>query len=133
MKAVAYSNNSTVLLCWLLDSAVPDCLGFSIRRIDTAKGTKEPLPSMMPFPGEENTEWKSKTTDVWPIQKFEWKDFSGHEGSTYQYEIVPMCGTPGNLTAREDLAGTTNKVTLTTEHGDFSVAFTNGILSTQWL
>src|SRR5207253_10191594 len=70
---------------------------------------------------------------IWPVQKCTWKDCSGEQGKTYKYEIVPMVGTPDKLTAREDLAATTNSVTLTTEHGDFSCAFTSGILSTQWL
>jgi hypothetical protein len=131
MKAVAFSNNSTVFVAWLHDSVIPDCLGFSIRRIDVATGKKDVLPSWVPFEGQENTEWKAHTTDEWPVQKFNWKDFTAPKGGTYKYEIVPMTGTPGALTARQDLAVITNDVRLCTDYGDISAAFTKGILSTQ--
>ncbi len=133
MKAVAFSNNGTALLCWISDAIIPDCLGFSIRVIDIAAGTKEPLPAWVPFEGQDNKDWQPKSTDVWPIQKFNWKFLTGQYGKTYQFEIVPMCGTPDNLTARQEMAVMTNKVTLTTEHGPISYACNNGILSTQWL
>ena len=133
MKAVAFANNSTVFLCWIIQSAIADCLGFSIRRIEQGSGKKETLPSWVPFSGQDNTKWEARTTDVWPIQKFSWKDFTAEEGKTYQYEIVPMVGTPDKLEAKEDLAVLTAPVTLATEYGDITVRFTKGILSTQWL
>ena len=134
MKALAYANNSTVYMCCLPEAAIADCLGFSVRKIDKATGKKEPLPSMVPFEGQETSgKYETKTTDVWPIQKFSWKYFGGEEGKTYQFEFVPMVGTPDKLTAREDLAVLTNEVTLAAQHGDITARFTNGILSTQWL
>ena len=39
MKAVAFSNNSTVFLAWLNDAVIPDCLGFAIYRTDSVGRT----------------------------------------------------------------------------------------------
>lgn len=133
MKAVAFANSSTVFLCWIIKAAIADCLGFSIRRIEQGSGTKVTLPSWVPFAGQENSKWEARTTDVWPVQKFSWKDFTAAEGKTYQYEIVPMVGTPDKLEAKEELAVLTEPVTLATEYGDITLRFTKGILSTQAL
>lgn len=134
MKVAAFSNNSVAFVAWSLAERIPGCLGFSVRRIDTATGVKEVLPSWVPFKGETNSEWKAKTTDVWPIQRFSWKDYVGAVGKTYEYEIVPMTGTAGALTACDELAGRSNPITLSTDCGQFIKAcFTHGILSTQSL
>ena len=44
-----------------------------------------------------------------------------------------MVGTAAALQPREDLAAVSNPVHLSLNYGDISVAFNNGILSTQWL
>ena len=132
-KAIAYNNNSVVFLAWEYDKLIPDCLGFDVRRTNLKTKVMTHLPTWVPFQGETNEEWKSRGSDVWPVQKFSWRDFSTESGGSYQYEVVPMVGTPGGLKPQEALAVTTNPVNLSTDYGDISAAFTNGILSTQFV
>ncbi len=132
-KAVAYSNDSVVFIAWQYDEPIANCLGFDVRRTDLTTNIMQHLPTWVPFQGETNEEWKPRGTDVWPVQKFNWRDFGTASGGSYQYEIVPMVGTPGGLRSQEALAVTTNPVTLTTDYGNISTAFTNGILSTQFV
>ena len=49
------------------------------------------------FKGDSNKNWQAQTTEVWPVQKFHWKDLTAKRGGLYQYRIVPMLGTPGHL------------------------------------
>ena len=132
-KAIAYNNDSVVFLAWEYDKLIPDCLGFDVRRTNLKTKVMTHLPTWVPFQGETNEEWKSRGSDVWPVQKFSWRDFSTESGGSYQYEVVPMVGTPGGLKPQEALAVTTNPVNLSTDYGDISAAFTNGILSTQFV
>lgn len=136
MKAVALANNAVGFLVWLPESgkSIDGCLGFHIERINVKDGSVEALKSVVPFKGDKNDLWTAKTTDVWPIQGFKWKDFGGVEGNTYKWRITPMGGAPDKLVKMEALAVETNEVTLDTACGDFIRAcFNRGILSTQAL
>jgi hypothetical protein len=131
-KAVAITNNDTVFLSWVYDEKIADCLGFAIYRIDPA-GQRTALPAWVGFKGGSNPNWVHKDTTVWPVQKFNWRDFTASRGETYTYDIVPMIGTPDNLRPDAAKAISTNQVTLTPKRGSFSVYFTDGILATQAL
>jgi phosphatidylserine/phosphatidylglycerophosphate/cardiolipin synthase-like enzyme len=131
-KAVALANNDTVLLSWIYDSKIPNCLGFAVYRKD-ASGTSTALPAWVGFQGDSNPTWQPKDTTVWPVQKFTWRDFEAKRGATYSYEIVPMTGSKGALQPAASLKLTTDAVTLTPKRGAFSSYFNRGILSTQAL
>lgn len=132
-KAVAYSNNDVALICWQFDSKIEGCLGFAIYRTDKATQKTQALPAWVGFQGESNKNWQPNTTEVWPVQKFNWRDLTATRGSTYSYKIVPMVGTPGSLKPQSKLALITNAVTLTPKRGICSAYFNRGILSTQSL
>lgn len=132
MNAVAISNNDMVYLHWNVDRKIPGCLGFTVIRHDARSGAGQPLPAMVGFPKDKvKGGGKFRDTSVWPIQKFAWKDLFARRGGTYWYEIVPMIGTPGSLTADAAQAMRTNTVTLDSARGDCSVFFNRGIISTQ--
>jgi PLD-like domain len=132
-KAVALANNDVVLLAWSYEELIADCLGFAIRRHE-AGGVTTVLPAWVGFHGEENPDWDPKDTEVWPIQKFFWRDLTGTWGHTYSYEIVPRTGKPGALESVEDRALRTDEITLTpTCSTNVSAYFNRGILSTQAL
>jgi phosphatidylserine/phosphatidylglycerophosphate/cardiolipin synthase-like enzyme len=130
-KAVAIANNDTVFLSWVYDEKIPDCLGFAIYRTDSVGRTA--LPAWVGFRGGSNPDWQHKDTTVWPVQKFNWRDFAATRGDTYTYDVVPMTGTPDKLQPDTGKTLTTGPVTLTPKRGPFSVFFTNGILATQAL
>lgn len=150
VSARAYANNEVVYIAWAVDTAISGCRGFDVRRIDVTSGQEQSLPAWVPFQGQSNTGWQNKTTAIWPVQRLSWKDLTWRDELDKQigpptprtnppidrllkYRIVPMLGPASSLQPREDLAAVTNPVHLTLNFGDISVAFNNGILSTQWL
>jgi phosphatidylserine/phosphatidylglycerophosphate/cardiolipin synthase-like enzyme len=132
MYAVALSNNDMVYLYWHVEEKIPGCLGFSILRHEGNDGKGVPLPAMVGFPGSTTAGKRFKDTNVWPIQSFTWKDLFVRRGGTYWYEIVPMIeGTSGRLDPDTSLALRTNSVSVVPTHGNCSVFFNRGIISTQ--
>jgi len=97
MAATAISNNDMVYLHWNVPDKIPECLGFSIVRHELNSRSGTPLPAMVGFPGDKPAGRKFKNTDVWPVQKYAWKDLFAKRGGTYWYEIIPMIGKPGKL------------------------------------
>lgn len=131
-KAMAIANNDTVFLSWVYDEKIENCLGFAVYRTDSV-GKRTALPAWVGFKGGSNPNWVHQDTSVWPVQKFNWRDFTAQRGETYTYDIVPMRGTPGKLQPDTSKKLTTDQVTLTPKRGSFSIYFTNGILATQAL
>jgi hypothetical protein len=133
MHVSAYANDSVVLLSWLPDAKIPDCLGYAVTMI-LEDGTRKVLQTYVPFEGQTNDNWQPHPSTEWPIQKCQWMDFSAPYGKPVRYEITPVTGTPDNLKVRTELSATTEAVTLSMKITDeISAAFTRGILSTQWL
>lgn len=131
--AAAFSNNDLCLLAWKYDAKIKDCLGFAIYRTDVKTGERKPLPAWVGFKGQSNAQWQPKDTSVWPIQKFNWGDFTAARGGSYTYEIVPMIGHPDSLAEDNSNRLVTNQADISPEDGPFKVFFNRGILSTQSL
>lgn len=132
MPAIAISNNDVAFTAWQFPARIKDCLGFAIYRVDRS-GQGQALPAWVGFQGQSNPGWHANTTEVWPVQKFTWRDLTAKRGETYTYRIVPMVGTPGHLVAQTQDALVTNPVTLTPDCGRVRAYFNRGILSTQSL
>jgi phosphatidylserine/phosphatidylglycerophosphate/cardiolipin synthase-like enzyme len=149
ISARAYANNEVIYIAWAMDGPIEGCRGFDVRRID---GTSEDsLPAWVPFEGQSNEGWQPKTTAIWPVQRLSWKDLTWRDeldkrlaakstGTTsppidrvLKYRVVPLIGSAASLQPQPDLGAVTNPVHLALSFGDISVAFNNGILSTQWL
>lgn len=119
------------------------------------------LPAWVAFNTQSNPKWEEQDTSVWPIQKFSWRDLTLRKSRNTlttrlpafkaKYEIVPV-GLPGPGRAPVPLSPTaqpgkykgapiplficadsiqTDEILVTSDFGDISVTFTNGILSTQ--
>ena len=137
MTAVAISNNDMVYLHWNVDGKIPDCLGFKVVRHDAKSKDQQVLPAMVGFASSDTSEGRKavaqrfRDTGVWPVQKYSWKDLFAKRGGTYWYEIVPMIGTPKDLKPDATKAMRTNSVAVDSHHGDCSVFFNRGIISTQ--
>jgi hypothetical protein len=127
--------NDMVYLHWHAADKILDCLGFSVIRHDAHTDEHSALPAMVGFKNQddESTEagQRFKDTDIWPVQKYAWKDLFATRGRTYWYEIVPMIGTPDNLRRDNSRSMRTNSVSLDSRRGDCSVFFNRGIISTQ--
>jgi len=129
MNILAVSNNDVALVAWSFDHKIPQCLGFAVYRIDVNAGTETCLPALATFPGQDPA--PNRTTADDPIQKFFWKDLYAVRGGLYKYKIVPLTGTPGNLTPLNMPPLISNAVSITAQRGLFSAYFNRGILATQ--
>ncbi|MGA2898158.1 MAG: phospholipase D-like domain-containing protein [Acidobacteriaceae bacterium] len=137
-NAVAFANNDIITIAWSYGKRPDGCMGFALFRIDN-KGNETALPSHAVFEGD--TIKPGQTTEEFPVQKFYWKDVYARpladklklKNPTFRYKIVPMEGTPGQLTSMSSLPIlTTNEVTLTAEcSASVSAVFNRGLLSTQ--
>ncbi len=131
MNTVALANNDTALVAWKYDKKIPNCLGFAVYRTDLNSGIRSTLPAWVGFQGQSNENWQPKTTEQWPVQKFNWRDLTAKHGGFYQYQVAPMVGTQDKLNPLNDQLMTSNPVHLGPERGDTSAYFNRGILSTQ--
>ncbi len=135
-KALAIANNDIVYLWWTYSEKIPNCLGFTIRRILKNKAPVA-LPAFVGFkPKKKNDQppIKYPTTDYWPIQSYQWKDLFVPEETEVGYEIAPVTGTPDEkLKEIQGLAIRTNSTKATDTIGRYRVVFNRGILSTQSL
>jgi hypothetical protein len=130
MNAKAFSNNDVTLLVWSYDNPIEDCLGFCIKRMNVNTGEGSILNSMIGFTKKSVKKQEFKPTNVWPIQKFNWRDFMAKSGESYEYTIVPMIGEPDDLhEAEASMHLTTNVVTLSPGSGKIKAYFNRGILS----
>jgi phosphatidylserine/phosphatidylglycerophosphate/cardiolipin synthase-like enzyme len=133
--ARAIANNDIVYLWWTYDEKIEGCLGFSVRRLVPGKPSRA-LPAFVGFepPDEDAPKDTAKhDTDEWPVQSYQWKDLFVPVETDVKYEIVPMTGTPGDLTERPDLKLTTPVTRATDAFGPIRVFFNRGIISTQAL
>ena len=126
---VAFANNDVATVAWSFGKQLPDCMGFSVHRIDEKTKLETPLPAMALFPGEPDK--KGRTTENDPVQKFYWKDPYAKRGGTYRYKVVPLQGTPGALSPMSVPALISNPVTLSPDCDGISAYFNRGLLSTQ--
>ena len=134
-SARAIANNDIVYLWWTYDEKIEDCLGFSVRRLVAGKPTRA-LPAFVGFDPPKDGAPKDTVrhdTDEFPIQAYQWKDVFVPEETDVSYEIVPMTGTPGDLTERDDIKLTTAVTRATDSFGPIRVFFNRGIISTQAL
>jgi phosphatidylserine/phosphatidylglycerophosphate/cardiolipin synthase-like enzyme len=159
-KAIAICNNEVALIAWDVDGMIPGCVGFDITRIDQDTGEEKRLATWVPFDGQRNPKWLPQDTGVWPVQKTFWRDLTLRrrrdqatlrpDKQTVCYSIRPLGKLAAGGTALTGLpavtytgnpipltyigaAVRTNIITSTSEFGDVNAAFTNGMLSGQWL
>jgi len=160
VAAKAYTNNEVAFLAWMLDETITDCLGFEITRIYTGTNEERVLAAWVPFKGQSNPQWKPQTTSVWPVQKLVWRDLTLRrrrdqaslrpDNVAVKYRIRPLVKARPNLPpvtnlpektyegnplplAYADDGFLTNEIVVSSHYGGVQAAFTNGILSAQWL
>jgi hypothetical protein len=96
----AYSGTTGILLAFNIEDALKeDFLGFAIERVGNGKTAW--LQGMLSFPNELVKEYKAIDSNIAPIQKFRWSDYTVHDGSEYIYRIFGMHGSPAQLKAIE--------------------------------
>ncbi|OUL96278.1 phospholipase D-like domain-containing protein [Paraburkholderia hospita] len=161
IAARSYANNEVAFIAWDVDEMIPGCLGFDIVRI-IEDGSEPPkgLATFVPFPAQSNPSWVPQDTGVWPVQKLWWRDLTLRRhrsdvgrrpaGFTVRYLVRPvgkfhdgLDPVPVRQPKAYDGAAVplgylgdgveTNPVTIQSKFDGVRAAFTNGILSGQWL
>ncbi len=79
----------------------PGLLGFAVQRSDQTGDTW--LSGGMTFPNMTTGPNGEKGTNIFPIQKFRWGDFTAQPGSRYTYKLQAMYGSPGSLEAGDSV------------------------------
>lgn len=135
-KALAIANNDIVYLWWTYPRKIPQCLGFTIHRMQ--KG-KDPV-ALFAFVGfkslaeGEKPPSKRSNTDYWPIQSYQWKDLFVPEETEVWYEIIPVTGSPGErLKEIPGFTTRTNRIRASDNIDRHRVVFNRGIIATQSL
>jgi hypothetical protein len=115
------------------DSARKGLLGFAFRRqrVGTDPEPKwlrslKVFESVVPKPDPDKGDYR---TNEFPIQSFLWSDFTAEPGTTYQFEIFPAFGKPGELKLGDSL-----KLKVTTEDendGQHGIWFNRGAIASQ--
>src|SRR5947209_4791921 len=129
-----YDNGDHTCLVWLpIDGkAIPDCRGFSIRRIHN--GEEDYLHSFVGFSDQETFDPKSPWS--FPLQRFLWWDYFVKPGDTVQYSVVPVTGPDkDHLTPNTALASPLTAVMKITGQctPHLSAYFNKGVVAAQWV
>jgi len=101
VKVKAYPGSTSVLLAMdVAPPALPGLLGFAIERetLDGPKaGSKKWLEGLIHFPGQPHSAGQPIPTNIAPVQRFRWSDYTGYPGTRYLYTVHPVhlpLGTP---------------------------------------
>lgn len=90
----AYTGSNSVLLAMNIDDAMrKGLLGFAIERVQVATGKRRWLNGLLNFPHISRPPGVPSPTNIAPIQKFRWADYTIEAGEKYQYIVNPVYGT----------------------------------------
>src|SRR3984957_17522804 len=135
-----YDNGDHTCLVWLPSDvkAIPDCLGFNIRRLLKTDASKPAVESYLQgFTGFVDHQVTDPTA-LWkmPLQRFMWWDYLVDPGNVVQYSIVPVCGKDKDHLSLNTAAASalTPPMTITGQtSAHISAYFNKGIVSAQWV
>jgi len=129
----AYAGVTGVLLAMNMEEqSCKGLLGFAIEReAPSYKPDKRHkwLSGLVPFPGQKHKAGEPISSNIAPLQKFRWSDYTVYPKTEYSYTIHPVYGSPTALDIRP---GPT--VTVTTgslDSGEFRVIFNRAVVSSQ--
>ena len=114
----AYAGTTGVLLAFNLqnDADRDGLLGFAIQRNEA-----DFLPAMIPFPGMPHNAGDDIPTNLAPVQKFRWSDYTTAVATTYKYTVFAVRGTAPNALQ----LGAGAEITVITEPRDASLVIGN--------
>ena len=130
-----YTGTTSVLMAFNVSTAKREgLLGFAVRRKDHHKKNKHPekwkwIKAMLQFPKPGQHRYYPINTNVAPIQKFRWSDYSVYANMEYTYQLVGVYGTPEKL---KYVYGPT--IVIRTEHlnkGKHQIVFNRAVAASQ--
>jgi hypothetical protein len=100
----AYAGVTGVLLAMNLEeNSCAGLLGFAIEREAPSYAANKRhkwLAGLLAFPGQEHKAGELIPSNVAPIQKFRWSDYTVHPKTEYVYTVHPVYGSPESLDIR---------------------------------
>jgi phosphatidylserine/phosphatidylglycerophosphate/cardiolipin synthase-like enzyme len=128
----AYAGTTGVLLAMdVIASTRTGLLGFAIGRETLSgpkTGAKKWLDGMLNFPGIPHIPGQPVPTNVAPIQKFRWSDYTVYPATAYAYTVHPVYGPPGHPDVRQ---GPRVQVSTTAEDATHFVLFNRAAAASQ--
>jgi hypothetical protein len=125
----AYAGTTGVILAFdVLPDRRAGLLGFAIQRAGGNRPTKW-LSGGLSFPGVHHEPGQFAGTDVAPIQKFRWSDYTVFADTTYTYTVHPVYGSPGAPDLRPGPAVAVQ--TSSAARGDHRVVFNRAAAASQ--
>jgi hypothetical protein len=129
----AYAGVTGVLLAMNMEEhSCAGLLGFAIEREAPSYAANKRhkwLAGLLPFPGQKHKAGELIPSNLAPIQKFRWSDYTVYPKTEYLYTVHPVYGSPDNLDIRP---GPTVKVTTgAIDSGEFRVIFNRAVVSSQ--
>ena len=132
----AYLSPTLVLLAfdWPEGKDKKDFLGFAIKRTPGFDGETESwLPNRIGFKGPKPDQSDFPSNQA-PIQKFYWWDAridTKDRGSVFNYEIVPVCGSPDDLQEQDKASGKIEVTIPMEEENGIATYFNRAVVSSQ--
>jgi len=99
----AYVDSDHIFVVWRLDQPVAECRGFALRRKADGGGTEETLDTWVGFAGDTAPSGTKRSSDIWPIQRFNWSDYAPPRDRALSYRAVPMVGPKDQLQPDETM------------------------------
>ena len=140
VRAKSYTSPTLVLLAfdWELGGGRNDFLGFAIKRVPgfrrgVAVEAESWLPNRIDFSGP-SADGSDKPSVRAPIQKFLWWDAridTEDRGSTFDYRIIPVVGSPDHLDLLDSEALTLTVQIPRLEEGGIGTYFNRAVMSSQ--
>jgi phosphatidylserine/phosphatidylglycerophosphate/cardiolipin synthase-like enzyme len=125
----AYAGTTGVLLAFDLEPVRREgLLGFAIER-DGGNRPRRWLRGLLNFPGVDHNPGDPVDSNVAPIQKFRWSDYSVFPGTEYTYTVHPVYGSP--KTPRLDPGPTLKARTASAASGEHRVIFNRAAAASQ--
>lgn len=130
-RVKAYAGTNGVLLAFdVNESRKQGLLGFAISQKEGNRNSQWLLNSLT-FPDKPHTlvKWSATPSNIAPIQKFRWADYSINSGVSCTYQVYPVYGSPSNPELDSPL-----EVTVKTDDGkpkDHKVHFNRAVAASQ--
>jgi phosphatidylserine/phosphatidylglycerophosphate/cardiolipin synthase-like enzyme len=125
----AYAGVTGVLVAMNVEtSRRTGLLGFALKR-RTPEADFKWLKGMLTFPGQHHTDGQLSPTNIAPIQKFRWSDYTVKPGQTYTYVVHPVYGKAGAPEVQSGPTVTVRTASLT--EGQDAVVFNRAAAASQ--
>jgi phosphatidylserine/phosphatidylglycerophosphate/cardiolipin synthase-like enzyme len=136
----SYCNSDEAAIVWRASSRIPGCRGFALRRqavTSAGESVEDMLDTYVGFAGGPKVaSGTHKSSTVWPIQRFIWRDYGVAGLSSVRYQVVPMLGSAADLAPAPDsqCSGWSQWSIVGTGHTlGYEAYFNRGIVAAQWL